>query len=233
MRKLVLATAAVLAACFFAGSALAVPPTLSTVGATGMRPSVTFSAPKAANVTVYVATKPDRDAHGAFVIANVLTVAVILDPTAIQSGTWSGDTPLAPGQYYVMVKAIPDFDACFNSGSGSIDDSCANGFSDVAPLTIRPPAIHYTATATPKRSAHKVALRLTANPLGTTIAYKVCFKPKAAKVRRCIPGTLRGTSWSAPTSGALSASTRGLGAKTTFTWIVAGRTIAAKTVRTK
>jgi len=94
------------------GSASAAPPTLKSVDAVNRHPSATFSAPKAASATMYVATKPDRATDGAFVTQNIVTTEQLTSS---------------------------DFHACYVYGrSGQYRPSCAAGYSNVVSLTVPP-----------------------------------------------------------------------------------------------
>jgi hypothetical protein len=120
------------------GSASAAPPTLKSVDAVNRHPSATFSAPKAASATMYVATKPDRATDGAFVTQNIVTTEQ-LTSSEIHSGSWASNTQVHPGTYYVMLSASPDFHACYVYGrSGQYRPSCAAGYSNVVSLTVPP-----------------------------------------------------------------------------------------------
>src|SRR5207247_776663 len=84
-----------------AGRALAVPPTLASVGEQVRHPTATFSAPKASDATIYLATKPDRASDGGFLTENVKEVGLLTD-AEIQSGRWLDANQVDPGTYYVM-----------------------------------------------------------------------------------------------------------------------------------
>jgi hypothetical protein len=229
-RRLVV-TVVVAGVLFGAAAAGAAPPTLSTVGAQDRHPTATFAAPKADSVTIYVATKPDRASDGEFLSENVVEVATLTD-AEIQAGVWTDVEQLDPGNYYVLLDADPSFDACYIADSDTFDPTCADGWSEVLPLTVPRPAIRYSGAAVVRRSVGQVTLTLTATPLGVQQAYKVCYWLKT-KARRCLGGVADGFDWSAPGSGRLTVKTRGLAATTTFTWFVDGAKVAGRTVRVR
>jgi hypothetical protein len=138
MNRLIRVGGAVALALALIGSASAAAPTLKSVTVVNRHPSATFSAPKAAAATMYVATKPDRAADGSFVAENVVTADELTGPE-IRSGTWTSKSQVHPGTYYVMLSATPDFHACYVYGrSGQYRPSCADGYSNVMPLTVPP-----------------------------------------------------------------------------------------------
>lgn len=212
------------------GSALAVPPSLTSIGQQNRHPTASFSAPKSKDVFIYVATKPDRSTDGSFLAENVVVTDVMTD-SEIQAGTWEYEYQLGPGSYFVMLRADPDFDTCYSIDTGQYDPACADGFSDVVPLTIPTPTPHYVATANVAKWLGQVTLRLAATPLGAKLPYKVCYSLKT-KAKRCLAGSLDGYSWNSSADDELTVKMRGLAKRTTFTWYVRGRKVAARTVRT-
>jgi hypothetical protein len=200
------------------------------VGAQDRHPTASFSAPKADGVTVYIATKPDQATDGSFLSENVATLDVLTD-SEIQAGTWKDESQLDPGTYYVMLRASPNFDACWIFDQSRYDDSCANGYSSVVPLTIPRPTTRYVGGAAYEKFLRRVTLRLTAAPLGEKIPYKVCYALKS-KAKRCLGGTLSGYDWNSGANDELSASARGLAKRTTFTWYVRGARVARRTIVT-
>jgi hypothetical protein len=122
----------------------AVPPALSTITVNDRHVEVTFSAPKAGYATIYFATKPDRSTDGQFFAENVAYSESLTD-SEIQFGRWVSDSRLDPGTYWVMMRADPSFDACYISGSGTYDASCANGYSETVRLDVPRPTIRYAA----------------------------------------------------------------------------------------
>lgn len=209
-----------------AAPAGAVPPSLSTVGVQNRHPTATFNAPKAGSVTIYVASKPDRATDGQFLTENVVEIGPLTD-AEIQAGQWKDASQLDPGSYFVLLRADPNFGACYISGSDAYDPSCADGFSAVVPLTVPMPAIKYTAFARTYRYLSLVDLGLMATPLGMYQPYKVCYQLKS-KARRCLSGELTGYNWNSSTSDQLSVKTTLLGATTTFTWFVGGAKVAVR-----
>jgi hypothetical protein len=216
---------------FGAADAGAVPPMLSAVGAEDRHPTVTFAAPKADSVTVYVASKPDRASDGEFLSENVVEVATLTD-AELQAGVWKDAEQIDPGSYYVLLEAEASIDACYVPETDSFDPSCADGWSEVLPLTVPRPAIRYSGAAVVRKSLGQITLTLTATPLGVQQAYRVCYSLKT-KARRCLGGVADGFDWNAPGSSRLTVKTRGLAATTTFTWFVDGAKVAARTVRVR
>ncbi len=166
-------------------------PTLS-VTSVDRRPQVTFSAPRARNVTIYFASKPDRATDGRFFTENVKTLDSMTDDE-IASGRWVSESRLNPGTYYVMLRASPDFDRCYISETGDYDPTCANGYSNVAPLTIPKPPTRYSARAEVLSDAGIVHATLRASQLGEKRAYRVCYRA-VTRAQRCTRGTLDGYS---------------------------------------
>jgi hypothetical protein len=217
-------------ALIFAGTAGAVPPTITTVGHQDRHPFITFSAPKSDHVVVEMSTKPDRATDGEFLSENQKVFAVMTD-SEIQAGRWLYGYQLDPGTYYVLIRASPDFDLCYLSG-GTYDPSCASGYSDMTTLTIPKPLTRYRAEVTREPSLKRVRLRLVASPLGENVRYRVCYTT-VTKKRQCLAGTLDGYSWNSSADDTLTASTRLLPTVTTFTWTVGGKSVATKRVRVR
>src|SRR6266545_7971586 len=111
----------------------------------------------------------------------------VLTDSEIQSGRWSDESQIDPGTYWVMLRASPDFDACYISGSGTFDPACADGFSNVLTLSVPKPAIRYVARVTAYRYIGQASLRLTATPLGERLPYRVCYRLKRGG-GRCLNG---------------------------------------------
>jgi len=228
--KFAVLVAAATVALILVEPSLAVSPSLASVGQIKRHPTATFSAPKADYVSIYVASKADRASDGSFLAENVVVVDVMTD-SEIQAGKWEYEYQLDPGRYFVMLSADPDFDACYISGSGAYDPSCADGFSGIASLTVPVPTPHYAATAKRIRWLGQVTLRLKVTPLGVKAPYKVCYAMKTKK-RRCLSGTLDGYSWNSSADDELTVKKRGLKKRTTFTWFVRGRKVATRIIRT-
>jgi hypothetical protein len=218
------------ASLVFVSSASAQPPVLSSVTVSADRhPSAQFSAPKASDVTIYFATKPDQGSDGAFYSENIAAVD-FLTANAIQAGSWTYSDQLDPGTYYVMLNADPDFDLCYDSNTGTYDPSCADGYSNVVTLNVPTPQIRYSASVSVFHFLKEADLRFKAAPLGVTQRYRVCY-PTRAKKKRCLSGALDGYSWDSPATDEMSVSTRKLAARTTFTWYVGSRVVAKKRVK--
>lgn len=228
--RYVVAFLALVASLLFVGDALAQPPVLSSVAvSTDRHPSAQFSAPKASDVTIYFADKPDRASDGGFYQENIVA-ADFLTTDEIQAGSWTYGDQLDPGTYYVMINADADFDLCWDDNTGTYDPSCANGYSNVTTLTVPVPPIRYTASVSVLRYTKQAFLTLKATPLGVTQHYRVCYLTRAKKTR-CTAGTLDGYSWDSPGNDQVSVSTRKLAARTTFTWYVGSRAVAKKRVK--
>jgi hypothetical protein len=227
MRKLVLTA---IAAVGLAAPAAAVAPTLS-VTAADRRPQASFSAPRADDVTIYFASKPDRATDGRFFNENVETLDSMTDDE-IANGRWVSESRLDPGTYYVMLRASPDFDRCYISETGDYDPACANGYSNVARLTVPKPPTRYTARAEVLSYAGVVHATLRASRLGENRAYRVCYRA-VTRVQRCTRGTLVGYSWDSATDDLLRLSTRLMPNRTTLTWWVGTRRVAVRVVRVR
>jgi hypothetical protein len=214
-----------------AGPALAVPPTLLTVGAKIRHPTATFSAPRAGSATIYLASKPDRATDGSFLSENMKEIGILTD-SEIQSGSWLDADQVDPGTYYTMLRASPDFESCYVIDTGKFDPACADGFSNILTLVVDKPTVRYAARVTVYKYLREASLRLTATPLGEMLPYRVCYRTKA-RTRRCLRGALDGYSWNAAASDTLTANTRNLATTTTFTWYIAGKAVASKRARVR
>lgn len=214
-----------------APTALAVPPTLSSVTHQARHPAATFAAPRAGSVTIYLASKPDRATDGSFLFENVKEVELLTD-SEIQSGRWLDENRIDPGTYWVMLRASPNFDSCYIFDAGTFDPACADGFSNVVTLVVEKPAVRYAARVTAYRSLREASLQLTATPLGEARPYRVCYRLKNRKTR-CLSGTLAGFSWDDPAVGTLTVSTRNLPSIVTFSWFVGSTRVASKRVRVR
>jgi hypothetical protein len=223
-------TLTVVATLVLAAPAAAVAPTL-TVSAQDRRPQAAFSAPFADSAFLYFASKPDRATDGQFFSENIETSDSLTDDE-IASGRWISESRIDPGTYYVMLRAFPDFDRCYLFGTGGYDPACADGYSSVVTLSVPKPAARYTATADVLRSLGIVHANLKANPLGEKRAYRVCYRSKAG-TRRCTSGTLDGFSWDSSATDTLRLSTRLMPTRTTLTWWVGSRQVAAKAIRSR
>jgi hypothetical protein len=223
--------AAALAASLFAASAAAVPPALLSVTQQERHPLATFSAPKADFATIYIATKPDRATDGSFLSENIKTLDLLTD-SEIQAGRWLDEDQLDPGSYWTMMRASPDFDLCYIFDLGTFDPSCADGYSNIVPLSVPKPAVRYAAKVEALRYIRIAYLTLVAKPLGEAQPYRVCYRMKN-RALRCVRGTLDGYSWDSSASDLLRISTTALPAVTTFTWYVGTAKVAAKRVRVR
>ncbi|MGK2937070.1 MAG: hypothetical protein ACSLFR_04595 [Solirubrobacteraceae bacterium] len=205
--------------------ALAAPPAISAVGQQDRHPTVSFAAPRADSVTVYIASKPDRATDGSFLQENVVEFGSLTD-SEIQSGQWLDSSQINPGSYFVMLRASRDYRSCVSSDPNTFadinDPSCADGFSTVLPLTVPTPKTTYTVKTELLKNIRIAYLTLTGNPLGVKVPYQVCWKqPKGKKktlTKKCLNATLSGYSWNDDASDQLRISTKGMTRRTTFTW---------------
>jgi hypothetical protein len=208
--------------------ALAVPPTLSAVGQVSRHPTASFSAPRADLATIYIATKPDRATDGRFLEENIKTLDILTD-SELQSRRWVSESQLDPGSYWMMMRASPDFDACYIVGTGTYDPACADGFSNVQTLAIPKPTTRYAAAVTVYKFLSEASLRVAARPLGERRPYRVCYRLATGRTR-CLVGTLRGFDWNSGATDSLTVTTRGLPRLATFSWFVGGKRVAVKRV---
>lgn len=230
---------ALLSSVVTATPALAVPPTITAVAQQHRHPSVTFAAPRADDVIVYIASKPDRATDGSFLQENVVDVGLLTD-SEIQSGYWLDSSQIDPGSYFVMLKATRDFTSCDSYDANFnevIDPSCADGFSTVVPLTVPRPKTKYTVKTMLLKNIRIAYLTLTAKPLGVKVPYRLCWKRPTGKKKtlrkRCVKATLSGYSWSNDASDLRRISTKGLTRRTKFTWYTRGgtpRVLLSKTI---
>jgi hypothetical protein len=208
-----------------------VPPALSGVGQLNRHASAIFSAAHADMATIYLATKPDRATDGSFLQENVLELDTLTD-SEIQSGRWSDENQLDPGMYWVMLRAYPDFNACYIFDTGGMNPACADGFSNVLTLGIPEPAARYASHVRVYRYIRQASLELTAKPLGESRPYRVCYQLATGK-KRCLTGTLDGYNWNASAQDTLTVSTRSLPRLATFTWYVDGKRVATRRARVR
>jgi hypothetical protein len=218
--------------------ALAVPPEITAVGEQDRHPTILFSAPRAASVTVYVASKRDRATDGTFFQENVVATGLLTD-SEIQSGEWLDSSRIDPGSYFVMVEAsggaCDGYDS--NAVAGVTDPSCADGFSSIVRLTIPKPRTKFTVKVDVLRFMRTVSLELTGKPLGENLPYRVCWRQPAEGrkfQKRCRTSSLDGYSWSHDATDSLLIDTEGMARRTTFTWHSRGskpKRLLSKTIR--
>jgi hypothetical protein len=213
----------------FVPSAAAIPPTLLSVGSQRLHPTATFSAAKSDHVVIQVATRPDRASNGEFLNENV-EVFDVLEDSEVQAGNWLYESQIDPGTYYVLLRASPDFDLCYQFDSGGFDPSCADGYADMKTLTVPRPPIRYAASVRRYVFLSGVELSITAVPLGEKLPYRVCYRTASGR-RVCLAGVISGFSWNSSATDTLTANKRNLRKLTTFTWYVAGKPVASKRAR--
>lgn len=226
---LVVLGATALLTAALASPALAVPPALFSVSQQDRHPIASFSAPRSDLVVVQVASKPDRATNGDFLSENRVAFDLLTDPE-IQAGSWKYDRQIDPGSYFVLVNASPNFSSCY-IGPG-YDPACADGYSAVLPLTVPKPTATYKTKATVYRSLRRASLTLTATPLGADTPYKVCYRNKK-KRKKCLNGTLDGYDWNSAASDDKTVRFGGLAKRTKFTWYIANKAVATRTVKTR
>jgi hypothetical protein len=204
------------------GAAAAQPSTLLSVAQQDRHPAATFSASGADNATIYFATKPDRATDGSFLQENIAATDW-LTTDELQSGSWTYESQLDPGTYYVMMNA-DDYD-CFEQ------PTCLAGESNMLTLNVPKPPQTYRGSVMVLRGAHIAYLSLRVKPLGEPLPYKVCWRLKSGK-RRCVARKVDGYSWNEYGADMLDVGLRGMAKRTTFTWYVGGRKVAAQSANT-
>lgn len=213
--------------------AAAQAPLLKSVTPKDRRLLVTFSAPGAAQtvggVTIYVARAPTRNSDGTFPAANLADEGV-LTTDQIAAGAWTEQTQLAPGRYWVMVAANPDTQTC-TLNNATINPSCASGDSKVDSVTVPSPTRYRPSVAS--KHGGSLSLRLVAAPLGVPETLKLCYAVTVRKraSRRCMNRHLAGVDWNDPVDDLVKLSTRGMSPSESFTWSLAGHTVAKLTVK--
>jgi hypothetical protein len=204
------------------GAAAAQTPTLLSASQQNRHPAATFSIPGADDATIYIADKPDRASDGSFLQENIVAVD-FLTTAEIQGGAWTYESQLDPGTYYVLMNAS-DWDCAGQP-------SCLAGYSNMLTLTVPKPPQTYRGSVEVLHYAHIVYLTLRVKPLGEKRPYKVCWRLRSGK-RRCVTGTVDGYSWNAAADDQVDVGLRGMRNRTTFTWYVEGRKVAARTANT-
>jgi hypothetical protein len=221
-------------------TAAAVPPALTSVGVDDRHPVANLAAPRAEDVTIYVASDPARATDGRFLEENIEEIDFLTE-SEIQAGHWMDESQLDPGTYWVMANAYPDFDRCWNWDAGGYDPACADGFSNVVELVVSKPTVSYAASARARFYSYvrpDLTLTLRARPLGERQTYKVCWRqmvgPKFRWRLVCRAGALNGFSWDEPETDTLyfSYNESRMARHTTFKWFVAGRQVASKRILT-
>ncbi len=217
--------AAILAALVLVTPAAAVAPLLGAVTPTDGYAGATFTAPRSTYITFYVASKPDRATDGQFLEGNVVLNEILTNDEAA-SGVWRSETKLPDGSYWVMMEAQPDQD-CFIEDH--YDEACANGYSNVVAFKVAPPpSPRYTGTVKPSKAGGPALATLRATGLTVRTPYKLCFTSVGKK--RCLAGVLTAAQ---PSSSTLRVPSKGLATTTTFTWVVAGKTVATKRAKVR
>lgn len=218
-RTLVLSLLATFA---FAAPAEAASPALLGVGHDGLHPTATLSAPGADDVTVYISKRPDRATDGNFLTENSAEID-FLTAGEIASGAWMDADNLDPGTYYVMLRA-----GTYTCPDGA---DCIDGFSNVMTLLVPKPKQRFSASI---QRGFIGSFKLTITPAGESLPYKLCWT--RGKGRKCERGTVDGYDWTGAASDTIFLTVSDLKLprrqrKTTFTWHVAGKRVASKTIR--
>lgn len=220
-------------------SAAATPPVLLTAGHEARHPVVTFSAPRANPVAIYVASKPDRATDGAFLTENIVTLD-ILTVNEIQTGRWLSESQLEAGTYWVNLRAAPDFAACWDyERFGGLDPACANGYSNVLQLEIPRGPVRYEwkfirpfAGSVPAGYVYRgerllIQIRARGLPANERRVYQLCaLKPRREICRR---DSFTGPAWRTREWRILP----GEGRNRRYTWFVRvdGRTVLRRSMR--
>jgi hypothetical protein len=211
----------------FATFAVAAPadaasPALLGVGHKGLHPTAALSAPGADDVTVYISKRPDRATDGNFLTENSAGID-FLTADEIASGAWMDEDNLDPGTYYVMLQA-----STYSCPDGA---DCTDGFSNVMTLLMPKPKQRFRASI---KSGFIGSFTLTITPAGKSVPYRLCWT--RGRGRRCERGTVDGYDWTRPASDTIFLTLSDLKLprrqkQTTFTWQVAGKRVASKTIR--
>lgn len=218
--QVALPTVAVLAV---AGPAQAATPSLLFVDHDGLHPTALFAARGADDVTVHIASSPDRATDGRFLAENSVRTDY-LTSGEIASGKWMDADNLEPGTYFVMLQADT-----YSCPEGT---DCIDGYSKVLELTILEPEQTFTAS---KRGGEIGSFTLTITPAGEPVPYKLCWT-RGAKGRKCKRGVVEGSSWTRAASDTLYLSADDLKLPgrlrtSTLRWYVAGERVATKKIR--
>jgi hypothetical protein len=210
--------------------ALANPPNLIYVTQQDRHPIVRFSAPRADDVSVSIATSPRQATDGSFLNENVVG-GDFLTGGEVELGRWEDDNQLDPGHYWVLINASADT-SCENFETGVTNPNCADGTSFVMPLTIPEPRVIYKGSVPSVwKYLGAIDVRLTAKPLGVNQPYKVCYQSVATvtsnPVWKCLRGTLDGYDWDSSTDDDLTINVHALLHRTKFIWYVDGRQVTS------
>jgi hypothetical protein len=177
-------------------------------------------------VIIYFASEPGQASTGEFFQENVKRVD-FLTADEIQSGSWTFETQLDPGTYYVAMKATPSFTPCYVS-AGTYRPECASGYSNVVQLVVPTPPIRYSAIVHAPRFWTTVQLKFKAQPLGIKQNYHVCFTSNTKRTI-CTHGVLDGFSWNSKATDYLSISKHNLPRRATLYWYVGTAKVVKKT----
>ena len=137
-------------------AAAANPPALQTIDQVSRHPTARFSIPGADDATIYFATKPDRASDGSFLQENIKDLD-FLTAGEIQSGSWTYESQLDPGMYYVLLRAT-DYD-CIGQ------PTCLDGYSNMLTLNVPKPAQTYRGSVLVWHYIHQANLTLRVKPL--------------------------------------------------------------------
>jgi hypothetical protein len=216
----------------FTGKAEAVEPRIVSLTSANRHASMTFSAPRAAYVTVTFARNPARSTDGSFLDENVVHSDFLTDAEA-QSGRWVDERQLDPGVYFVMLRVLAE-SSCTSFPPPDygevVDPSCADGSSPVVMLTVPKPKARFSVKVEQLRFIGIIYLSLKVRPLGATLPYRVCWRTRSRR-RACVRASVGGYDWNSDAEDRVSVRSRLLANRTTFTWFVGTRAVARRTIR--
>jgi hypothetical protein len=199
------------------GARAATPPTLVGVGERNRYATATFGPlTGVTDLVVWVSSSPDRGPNGNFLPRRFL-LSDSLFRREIDAASWTSDTQLDPGRYYLMAEAW---------SRGCVGSDCIAGYTEVLPLAIPKPAQSYRASARILRAVRLMQLQLTVTPLGERLPYRVCWTIRHGT--RCIRARVAGRSWNASASSRLRVPLRDMPRVTIVTWRVSGQVVAAR-----
>lgn len=203
------------------------PPTLFSVDAgADLHPAAAFNAAAASSAEIRFASSPDRASDGSFRSENIVDYDSFTDGE-LRGGSWSYEYILPPGHYWVMITAT-DYGDCARAPTGP---ECGEGASNVLELEVPRPDLGYATSSRLYYYLGEIDLKLTVDPLGEDLPYRLCWRRKSG-ARRCTRSTVEGRSWTSSASDTVEVSLRGLASRTTFVWYVDGEEVDRRRLRT-
>jgi hypothetical protein len=211
---------------------------LLTAGHEARHTVVTFSAPRANPVAIYIASRPDRATDGRFLDEDIVTLD-ILTPSEIQAGRWLSESQLEAGTYWVNLRASPDFASCWDfERFRGLDPACADGYSNVLQFEIPRGPVRYEwnfirpfAGAVPAGYVYTgerllIQIRARGLPAGERRGYQLCVLRPRREV--CKRDTFTGPAWRTREWRILP----GEGRNRRYTWLVRvnGRTVLRRSM---